>query len=79
MMILGFATLSLIVSMTTHSLPVVSSKDLSDIERSARAIELYLQDQKEHNEYCPTIEWQQPSLDVYKTTLKSQLPKGCKE
>jgi hypothetical protein len=79
MIILGFVSLSLTVSLATHDLPAVFSKDLSDMERSARAIELYLQDQKDHSEHCPTIEWQQPALDIYKLALKSQLPEGCKE
>ena len=49
------------------------------MERSARALELYLQDQKDHEEHCPNIKWDQPALDIYKTTLSSQLPEGCKE
>ena len=52
--------------------------DLSEMERDARALELYLQDQKDHETYCPQVEWNQPSLNTYKETLTSHLPDGCK-
>jgi hypothetical protein len=52
--------------------------DLSELERDARALELYLQDQKDHETYCPHIEWAQPPLNIYKDELTSQLPAGCK-
>ncbi len=52
--------------------------DLSELERSARALELYLQDQEDHQTYCPQIQWNQPSLSTYKEQLVSQLPTGCK-
>lgn len=76
--ILGFAALSLVVSIVSHPYPI-STENISEMERSARALELYLQDQKDHEEHCPNIKWDQPSLDIYKTTLSSQLPEGCKE
>ena len=53
--------------------------DLSDIQRDARALELYLQDRHDHQEHCPEIRWEQPKLDVYKEQLQSQLPEECKE
>jgi len=53
--------------------------DLSDIQRDAVALELYLQDRHDHQEHCPEIRWEQPKLDVYKEKLTSQLPEGCKE
>ena len=53
--------------------------DLSDIQRDALALELYLQDRHDHQEHCPEIRWEQPKLDVYKEQLRSQLPEGCKE
>jgi hypothetical protein len=76
--ILGFAALSLVVSIASHPNPI-STEDISEMERSARALELYLQDQKDHEKHCPNIEWNQPALNIYKTTLSSQLPEGCKE
>ena len=53
--------------------------DLSDIQRDAEALELYLQDRHDHHEHCPELAWEQPKLDVYKEQLQSQLPEGCKE
>ncbi len=53
--------------------------DLSDIQRDALALELYLQDRKDHEDHCPEIRWNQPGLDVYKEKLMPQLPEGCKE
>ena len=52
--------------------------DLSDMERDALALELYLQDKQDHKDYCPHIKWQQPPLSTYKQTLSSHLPEGCK-
>jgi hypothetical protein len=52
--------------------------DLSDMERDALALELYLQDKQDHTDYCPQISWEQPPLSTYKETLRSHLPEGCK-
>ncbi len=52
--------------------------DLSDIQRDALALELYLQDRHDHTEYCPELAWEQPKLDTYKEELRSQLPEECK-
>ena len=52
--------------------------DLSDMERDALALELYLQDKQDHTDYCPHISWEQPPLSTYKETLISHLPEGCK-
>ena len=49
-----------------------------DLKRDMRALEIYLQDQEDHKNYCPKVKWNQPDIEVYKRTLKSQLPKGCK-
>ena len=56
-----------------------AAQDSEDLKRDMIALELYLQDQKDHKEYCPTVSWEQPAITVYKETLKSQLPEGCKE
>ena len=58
---------------------VAVSQDLSDIERDALALELFLQDKKDHKEICPHIHWEQPKIDKYKEALESQLPAICKE
>jgi len=54
-------------------------KDLEDIERDTKALVYYLQDKKDHKEYCPEIDWKQPPLTTYKKNPKSYLPKECKE
>ena len=48
------------------------------MERDAIALEHYLQDKSDHEEYCPSLSWTQPSLEVYKEKLTSQLPEECK-
>ena len=53
-------------------------QDLTDLERDARALELFLQDKKDHRDHCPQISWEQPDISIYKETLESQLPEGCK-
>ena len=77
MIVIGFMSLSLAVSLSVDHIPSVSDEEISEMERSARALELYLQDQKDHDEHCPFLTWEQPALLVYKETLKSQLPDGC--
>ena len=54
-------------------------KDLEDIERDTKALAFYLQDKKDHKEYCPEIDWKQPPLATYKKEPKSYLPEDCKE
>ena len=63
------------------SLGVTASKtysDLPEIERDARALELYLQDRADYEKYCSFRIWEQPALSIYKQTLISHLPEGCK-
>ena len=50
-----------------------------DLKRDMKALEIFLQDQDDHANYCPKLKWDQPDIAVYKETLKSQLPKECKE
>jgi|TARA_R110000824_G_scaffold246800_1_gene435968 hypothetical protein len=58
---------------------VTQTQMVSDMETDARALELFLQDRKDHSEYCPEISWEQPNIEIYKETLESHLPEGCKE
>ena len=53
--------------------------DISDVERDARALELFLQDRQDYEKHCPFRTWEQPDISVYKETLASHLPEGCKE
>ena len=63
--------------MLLFSAPLQAEK-LDGIKRDVKALELYLQDQEDHDKYCPTEEWEQPDIDVYKEKLKSQLSDFCK-
>ena len=54
-------------------------KDIEDIERDTKALAFYLQDKKDHKEYCPEIGWKQPPLAIYKKEPKSYLPEECKK
>ena len=56
----------------------VTADEISEMERDTIALELYLQDKKDHEEYCHSLSWTQPSLEVYKEKLTSQLPEECK-
>ena len=80
LIIVGFVSISLVVSLSrTPTVTKISTEELTDIEISAKALEIYLQDKQDHDKYCPFFTWEQPSLEVYKKTLESQLPEGCKK
>ena len=72
-------SLFFIGALVTGASAFVPVKTTSDFERDAKALELYLQDKKDHKEFCPKIKWNQPPLSTYKKTLKSHLPKDCKK
>ena len=55
------------------------SDNVSDIERDIKALELFLQDRKDHKDHCPSLKWDQPSISVYKSKLESHLPENCKK
>jgi len=57
----------------------IASEPTDDLKRDMKALEIFLQDQEDHKEYCPSLKWEQPGIEVYKEELKSQLPKECKE
>ena len=79
MVIAAFGGLCIIVTLiSTPRMPIAQDK-LTEIEISALALEIYIQDKKDHDKYCPTKKWSQPALDIYKETLRSHLPKGCKK
>ena len=49
-----------------------------DLKRNMKALEIFLQDQDDHEKYCPKLKWEQPDIEVYKKELESQLPENCK-
>jgi len=55
------------------------AQQCDDLKRDMIALELFLKDQEDKEEYCPTIKWEQPDISVYKKTLESQLPESCKK
>ena len=54
-----------------------TATDISELEKAAIALELYLKDRQDYEEHCPFRTWEQPSLEIYKKTLTSHLPEGC--
>ena len=58
--------------------PAVEAKS-EKLKNDMKALELFLQDQEDHDKYCPKFKWKQPPLKVYKKKLKSQLPEKCKK
>jgi len=73
-------TIKIAILLMTALIPVGDpKKDIGDLERDTRALEFYLLDKKDHKEFCPEIDWNQPPLDTYKEEPKSYLPEGCKE
>tara|TARA_Y100001963_G_scaffold130592_1_gene187039 strand:+ start:674 stop:919 length:246 start_codon:yes stop_codon:yes gene_type:complete len=77
--IAAFGGLCLVATLITTPMAKVSDDELNEIEISAKALEIYIQDKKDHDKYCPLKTWKQPPLETYKETLKSQLPEGCKK
>jgi hypothetical protein len=61
------------------TLGAATADPADDLKRDMTALELFLQDQKDHKENCPELKWDQPDIDIYKKELKSQLPEGCKK
>jgi len=57
----------------------IAAPECDDLKRNMKALEIFLQDQDDHQKHCPKVKWNQPDIDVYKKTLKSQLPEGCKD
>ncbi len=56
-----------------------NAQECDELKRDMKALELFLQDQDDHEALCPKLKWDQPTIDVYKETLKTQLPKECKK
>lgn len=54
-------------------------QETNNLKRDMVALELYLKDQEEYITYCPQIPWAQPSIEIYKKQLTSQLPENCKK
>lgn len=75
--VIGFIILGVIG--TPVQVEYVPSEELSDIEKDALALELYLKDKEDYKKHCPNIKWDQPDINSYKQNLKSKLPENCKK
>ncbi len=56
----------------------VANEPCDELKRDMKALEIFLQDQEDHQEFCPRLAWEQPPIEIYKKELKSQLPENCK-
>lgn len=56
-----------------------AAPECDDLKRDMKALEIFLQDKSDKEEFCPKLKWEQPDISVYKKKLKSQLPTGCKK
>ena len=63
--------------LTLNSPPL--EEPIDDLKRDTKALELFLQDKEDKQKHCPKLKWKQPRIEVYKETLKPQLPEGCKK
>ena len=57
----------------------LASEPCDELKRDMKALEIFLQDEEDYRNFCPTLDWEQPDIEVYKKELKSQLPENCKE
>ena len=57
----------------------VATPESDDLKKDMKALEIFLQDKEDKKIHCPKLNWKQPDIEVYKKTLKSQLPKECKK
>jgi hypothetical protein len=56
-----------------------ANEPCDELKRDMKALEIFLQDQDDYDEFCPRTPWEQPDIKVYKKHLKSQLPENCKK
>tara|TARA_R110002020_G_scaffold117110_2_gene267816 strand:- start:238 stop:456 length:219 start_codon:yes stop_codon:yes gene_type:complete len=56
-----------------------AAPECDDLKRDMIALELFLKDKEDKKTNCPNLKWDQPDIEVYKKTLKSQLPGDCKK
>ncbi len=52
--------------------------NVSELKNRMLGLQFFLQDKKDHQEYCPKKDWEQPTLAEYRKDPKSNLPEGCK-
>ena len=52
--------------------------NVSELKNRMLGLQFFLQDKKDHQEYCPKKDWEQPTLAEYRKDPKSNIPEGCK-
>jgi len=52
-------------------------EDVKGLKNGMLGLEFYLKDKKYHERVCPNLDWNQPSLEIYKEQPKSYLPEEC--
>ncbi len=51
---------------------------VTELKNRMLGLQFFLQDKKDHEEYCPKTEWEQPTLEEYRQNPEPRLPEGCK-
>ena len=51
---------------------------VTELKNRMLGLQFFLQDKKDHEEYCPRQDWEQPALAEYRKDPKSNLPEDCK-
>jgi hypothetical protein len=57
----------------------LATPETDKLKKDMEALEIFLQDKEDKKKHCPKLKWKQPSIEVYKEKLKSQLPANCKK
>ena len=69
--------MSVLMSVLLTQLSLASPLETGELLDKIKALEIFLEDQKNHDIYCPEIGWEQPDINVYREKLESQLPDEC--
>jgi hypothetical protein len=54
-------------------------RNVKDLRTSMSGLEFFMKDRFLKDEFCSNIEWEQPSIDIYKDEPKSYLPEECQK
>ena len=52
--------------------------NVTELKNRMLGLQFFLEDKKDYEEHCPKQEWEQPTLEEYRTDPKSHLPENCK-
>ena len=71
----GFSSETEVVYVSGEAEPY--QEEVRDLRNDILGLEFYMCDKKNYETYCSHIEWEQPSLEVYKRDPRSYLPDDC--